>query len=196
MQNEHNRNYQRIDNAITTAYKELLKEKGTPDSSITELCERARVNRTTFYKHYHGIYEITNKIEQELIYSLFNLKEGGDIGVEQFLLNPRPTLNVLNENLMKDITYYKHTFRPERTHYIINKVTDLLIKDFEKTFPKYAKQKDTMTKVKINIANLVGSLTNLYLQWLNGHFDCELNDITDYLTKVITKLYKDAKMPN
>lgn len=196
MQKEHNRNYQRIDNAIVSAYKELLREKGTPDSSISELCERAKVNRTTFYKHYHGIYEITDKIEQELIYNLFNLKEGEDMGVEQFLLNPRPVLNVLNENLMKDLTYYKNTFRPERTHYIIDKVTILLFEDFKKTFPKYANKEDIMTKVKINISNLVGAVATLYLQWLNGHFDCELSEITDYLTKVITKLYKDAKMPN
>ncbi|MCQ2795906.1 MAG: hypothetical protein MJ213_01165 [Bacilli bacterium] len=196
METEHNRNYQRIERAITTAYKELLKENGTPDFSITKLCERAKINRTTFYKHYHGVYEITDKIEQELIYNLFNLKEYSDINMENFLLNPRPTLDVLNENIMKDLTYYKNTFRPERTHYIIDKVTNLLIKDFEKAFPKYAKQKDVMSKVKINIANLVGSFTNLYLQWLNGHIDCKLSDIADYLTVVIAKLYKDAKIPN
>lgn len=193
---KHNRNYQRIDDAIVNAYKELLREKGSPDASITELCKRAGVNRTTFYKHYRGIYEITDKIEDQLIYSLFNSNVEERIGFEDFLHNPQPSLQTLNESINKDLLFYKNALRPERLHYIIDKVVKTLTVEFKKDFPNLAKNPDVMVKVNINITSFIGSMGTIYLQYLNGHLNCTLEDISKYITRVVTTVYKGVKIPN
>lgn len=60
--------------AIKDAFLQQLKIKNINDISVTELCEKADINRSTFYYHYHYIDELIkeiffdefSKIEQQL----------------------------------------------------------------------------------------------------------------------------------
>lgn len=195
METVHNRNYQRIEKAIVNAYNELLTEKGTPDVSITELCKRAKVNRTTFYKHYKGIYEITDQTESKLIYHLFNIEYKEKIGIEAFLNNPRPALEKLNENITNNYEYYKKVLRPDRLRFITEKLINIIIQNFKNSYPKLTHNKDVMKKVRLNICNFVSSVTGLYIHWLNGYLDCEITDVSDHICKVIKTVYKGVNIP-
>ena len=53
-----------------------------------------------------------------------------------------------------------------------------------------------MVKVNINLTNFVGSMGTIYLQYLNGHLKCTLEDISKYMTQVITTVYKGVKIPD
>ena len=44
---------------------ELMKEKSISKITVTELCENADVNRTTFYAHYEDQYQLLRSIEEE-----------------------------------------------------------------------------------------------------------------------------------
>lgn len=46
---------------------ELMKEKSIARITIKELCERADVNRTTFYAHYTDQYDLLRKIEDDVL---------------------------------------------------------------------------------------------------------------------------------
>ena len=52
---------------IKEAFFELLEEKDFQKISVTCLCERAEINRATFYKHYLDIYDLLEKIEDEIL---------------------------------------------------------------------------------------------------------------------------------
>ena len=43
--------------AIHQALASLLSEKEPRDITIRELCERADINKSTFYLHFHDIYD-------------------------------------------------------------------------------------------------------------------------------------------
>lgn len=49
---------------------ELLKDKAISSITIKELCERADINRSTFYNHYTDQFDLLNKIEAEIIQEL------------------------------------------------------------------------------------------------------------------------------
>ncbi len=51
---------------IRRAFTELLTQKPIQSISIKELCERAGINRGTFYAHYQDIYDLREKIEDEM----------------------------------------------------------------------------------------------------------------------------------
>lgn len=51
---------------IRKAFTELLKQKPIQNISIRELCERARINRGTFYAHYLDIYDLRDSLENEM----------------------------------------------------------------------------------------------------------------------------------
>nr|WP_308626107.1 TetR/AcrR family transcriptional regulator C-terminal domain-containing protein [uncultured Eisenbergiella sp.] len=50
---------------------ELMKEKEVKDISVKELSDLADINRGTFYLHYRDVYDMLNKVEDEL-FSEFN----------------------------------------------------------------------------------------------------------------------------
>lgn len=64
-----------MDNRRVTLTKRILKEtlieelKENPLSQVTikELCEKADLNRSTFYAHYEDVYELFNEIEDDFL---------------------------------------------------------------------------------------------------------------------------------
>lgn len=47
---------------LFTAFVELRKEKATEKITVVELCEKAGVNRSTFYRSYYDIFDIAEKL--------------------------------------------------------------------------------------------------------------------------------------
>ena len=70
---------------IRKAFTELLEKKPIQSISIKELCERAGINRGTFYAHYTDIYDLRRQIEEdmwkEMEAALAPLAEGTETGV-------------------------------------------------------------------------------------------------------------------
>lgn len=60
---------------------ELLQEKSIDKISIKEICEKADINRSTFYKHYADQYDLLQRIERDLLVNInkhlseYNFKE-------------------------------------------------------------------------------------------------------------------------
>ena len=52
---------------IKESFCTLLREKPLEKITVRELCEKAEINRSTFYKHYLDCYDLLDKIEQEAL---------------------------------------------------------------------------------------------------------------------------------
>ena len=48
------------------ALAQLLKDKHISQISIREICEKAELNRSTFYLHYKNVYDLLEEIENEI----------------------------------------------------------------------------------------------------------------------------------
>lgn len=55
---------------LKSALTELLKEKSIYKISIRELCEKAEINRSTFYKYYGSQFDLLADIENDMIHSV------------------------------------------------------------------------------------------------------------------------------
>ena len=55
---------------IREAMLELLKKESIQNISVSELCQCAGINRTTFYNHYDGTYEVLAEIEENFLAEL------------------------------------------------------------------------------------------------------------------------------
>ncbi len=51
---------------------ELLKDRHLSDITVKEICEQADINRSTFYRNYLDIYDLFEKVEQELSEQAFH----------------------------------------------------------------------------------------------------------------------------
>ena len=59
------RRSRRTRNALTAALMALLKEKPLKNITVTELAERADVNRATFYVHFQDVYDMFDQVKLE-----------------------------------------------------------------------------------------------------------------------------------
>lgn len=78
--NENSRKVRYTRRVIREAYFELLKQKPIGQITIGELCETADIHRGTFYQHYHDIYDLQEKIEEELLSKFDELIMGLESG--------------------------------------------------------------------------------------------------------------------
>ena len=52
---------------LKNSLMELLKEKDIQNITVKELCEKADVNRGTFYSHYYDIFDLLEELENDLL---------------------------------------------------------------------------------------------------------------------------------
>ena len=58
--------------ALRAAFWQLRAKKSLQDIKISELCQAAEVNKTTFYAHYQNIYELSEDVEKHLLYQVIS----------------------------------------------------------------------------------------------------------------------------
>ena len=67
---KNNQRHKETINGIDAAFVSLLNEKELNDISVSELCERAEINRSTFYENYADVFALANayaeKIENQI----------------------------------------------------------------------------------------------------------------------------------
>ena len=97
-----NRKIQMTKRFIRLALFECLKEKDINKITISSLCEKADINRSTFYKYYGSQYDVIKEMEQEVI-QLINEqlnnqpKETSFIQLLQFLKSNKETIKIFFE---------------------------------------------------------------------------------------------------
>lgn len=83
---------------IRESLYKLLEKKHLSEITVKELCEEADINRTTFYRNYMDIYDLYEKLEEELTERAFS---DGNIVEDRYKL-----LRVIYENQ----TFYREFF--------------------------------------------------------------------------------------
>ena len=57
---------------IEEAFLSLLQEYPLEKISVTKICQRADVNRSTFYAHYMDVYDLANKVSDSFLEQIFS----------------------------------------------------------------------------------------------------------------------------
>lgn len=67
---KNNKRAQQTKKNIQKTVLSLLQQKKVDAITVTEVCQKAKVNRTTFYRYYDDIYMCVDKIESEFLNSV------------------------------------------------------------------------------------------------------------------------------
>lgn len=57
----------RTENAIRSAFSSLITRKNLNDITVKELCQEAGINKSTFYLHYHDIYDLSKHFDNAIV---------------------------------------------------------------------------------------------------------------------------------
>jgi AcrR family transcriptional regulator len=91
--------------AIQEAYFSLLIEKETPKITITELTERANVDRKTFYLHYNSVEDIVKEALEEQTEHLLSILKQEDYFSHPFEFEK--VFQSMNQLLEQDLPLYR-----------------------------------------------------------------------------------------
>ena len=61
---------EKTERGIKNAFIELRSGKPLEKITVKELCESARINKSTFYAHYKDIYDLSDAMEEEVVQSI------------------------------------------------------------------------------------------------------------------------------
>ncbi len=90
-------------NSIHEAFYKLRKKLPLEKIRVNELCQMAQINKSTFYRHYLDVYDLSNALESEIIEAVKADFSSADMlysDPEQFVTGLRNALYPHRENIL------------------------------------------------------------------------------------------------
>lgn len=108
--------------SVRQAFLDLRSKNPLEKIKVTQLCEIAMINKTTFYKHYQDIYALSDEIENETILSIMESFDQ----IDSLFTNPTGFLEGLYYSFLAHQELIMVLFS-ERMDVLIRKIENLLI---------------------------------------------------------------------
>lgn len=103
--------------SIFNAFLEMRAKSPLEKISVTELAEKATINKATFYLHFKDIYDLSDTLESELVGSIIN-----KITPEEFEREPIAAIDALTEAYASKKQMISILFADTRSHRLAEKV--------------------------------------------------------------------------
>lgn len=111
---------------IEKTFVELIQTREINQISVTDICKRTNLNRTTFYSNYTDIYNLADKIKEKMVNDFFNIY-AEEKQEQKHSYNFLKLFKHIKENQIFYKTYFKLNFDLESDNFLID----------EKEFTKY-----------------------------------------------------------
>jgi len=160
---------------LKNALMDLLSEKGSVTKiSVRELCERADLNRSTFYAHYSEPKELLEEVEAELLDAtrehLQKIGAENDIGAHRYLLS---FLIYIKENDKPFRTLLIDAGDPEFRSKFMQQSIIQFVENLNISFPKDQEQ--------YIYSYILNGSTGVILQWMRSDYSIDENALVDLL---------------
>ncbi len=160
---------------LKNALMDLLSEKGSVTKiSVRELCERADLNRSTFYAHYSEPKELLEEVEAELLDAtrehLQKIGAENDIGAHRYLLS---FLIYVKENDKPFRTLLIDAGDPEFLSKFMQQSIIQFVENLNISFPKNQEQ--------YIYSYILNGSTGVIIQWMRSDYSIDENALVDLL---------------
>lgn len=160
---------------LKNALMDLLSEKGSVTKiSVRELCERADLNRSTFYAHYSEPNELLEEVEAELLDAtrehLQKIGAENDIGAHRYLLS---FLIYIKENDKPFRTLLIDAGDPEFRSKFMQQSIIQFVENLNISFPKEQEQ--------YIYSYILNGSTGVIIQWMRSDYSIDENALVDLL---------------
>ncbi len=128
VKNMEDRRIRRTRKSIFGALAALLTEKDVHQIKVKELCERADINKSTFYLHFLDIYDCKEKWLEEIFDDMINTAD--ETFLEKVVESPYEAMQSIVEFFDRDVEFYRKLlaspFAPEFCLNLKQKLGDLI----------------------------------------------------------------------
>jgi len=168
---------------IRQAFVDLMKEKKLEKITVTDIVNRADINRGTFYAHYQDTRAVIEQIENEIIEML--LESLGELRYKNFFQNPLPLLLQISSYLEEDLKFYRILINADGAEQFLVRLKDIFVNHMktDSDIPEHIKNSPEFL---IRAHFVAGGIMNLYQVWFRGEMDNSLNEISLEASNIIT----------
>ena len=158
---------------IKGALADLLQEKPLEKITVTDVVNRAGINRGTFYAHYSDVPDVINRVIQQTFAGIREALSPRILPLEDV---PGAIMNSIQSILESDLDFYKKimnsTAAPMLQEQMINLVLEYLMA--RETAYHVANQDPCFLTIRF----CAGGLSNLYRDWFTGKIPIPLPELT------------------
>ena len=183
------RRFKRNKKEIRRAFIDLVIEKGYDKLTISEITERADINRMTFYSHYESIedifHEFCDDMEADIASAISNEK---DFDIDRLF-------KLLNELMNEEIDFYRLVAKDNRMA--------LFRAGFKEVISKLIRLDLNQGSNESRINRLITGdliavcITYSYLNWLSGEYgDVPISEVTEITKKMLSDQLKNIHYKN
>lgn len=162
---------------------DMLGEMNTSKITVSSLCKRAEINRSTFYNYYDDVYDLLKKMEDEMF---IEIKED----IERYELYENRSFADA-KNILQKIKQNKKLYCILAENYN-DKEFFKKVKDIGKSIciNKWKHMNPNLDDKYLEALYIIYSNGhfNLMMEWLNGNLDISENDIIDLENKMFNVL--------
>lgn len=169
---------------IREAFLELVREKPFEKITITDIVNRADLNRSTFYAHYGDIYAVVEEIQDEIVSR--NMELIRSIKYRNILRDPMPYLQGITAILQENIDLLRHLGHTAQLHARLDDFRRLMVNDIL-LFSDLPEQIRSSREFAIQVHFFFGGIMNTYQQWAEGKLECSLEEISAQIAGLIQK---------
>lgn len=111
MKAEHSKRWMKTEERMEKTALDLMQDTDLAHITVRAICEKAHVNRTTFYDHFHDVYDLFDKMEMTMnkgIMDRYTPKEQDVFSIQSFI--PFFTHVKDNQNFYRIVLKTRNTF--------------------------------------------------------------------------------------
>lgn len=159
----------------------IMKDKPFEEIKVSDICEKALVNRSTFYNHFEDKYELLYSLIQDLKESLTN-----DLNQNENLDNTKnyymKMIELFLDHVDENIKIYSAIIRNNKNSIVIDMISDTIETDI--------KSKLTNTLITTIPSDFIskfyiGAIINVGLEYLRNPKKYSKKDVLKYLNELL-----------
>ena len=162
----------------------LMKKMNFEKIKISDICEEALINRSTFYAHYEDKYELLMALfEEQKISLLKELEDNENINCskEYFM----ELLNILINHIDDNREIYSAILSNNRNGILVDFLIDVIERDVRDKLADYDDIKNSKLPLDIIVKFYSGGLINIGISWLTHKEKYNREQLLSYINELI-----------
>lgn len=177
-----NRSARRSRRLIRQAFEELLTQREFSKITVTDIVERADLNRSTFYAHYPDIYGIVDEMQEEMVQT--NMELFQKLEFHNLLKDPKPYLQCITDTMQDNLELMHRLGLTENVHRKSEILQEMMEHDImnHSDIPREVLQ-SVMFAIRVHF--FLGGIMNVYQRWAEGKLSCTLEELSSQIADMI-----------